>query len=241
MSASTRPTPASCRRACRRAQRSIDCATPSAKASSRRSSSRSGRTARLPPGQPAAPVRLLAADRRGSADHPRRQPRRRRPAADAAQYQLLYADPNGPRDRTSRPSSRATTKADLTAFTILTPYGPNATRRRALVRDLRRPGRRLAPPAGHDGPRRRRRRGRRRRRDRVAADFPRTALFILVTTYLVLFVLLRSVLLPVKALRDEHAVDRGAASARWSGSSRTATCRRCSGSSRSGSSRRPSR
>ena len=36
--------------------------------------------------------------------------------------------------------------------------------------------------------------------DRVAADFPRTALFIVVTTYLVLFVLLRSVVLPAKAL-----------------------------------------
>ena len=36
--------------------------------------------------------------------------------------------------------------------------------------------------------------------DRVRADFPRTALFILVTTYLVLFVLLRSVVLPAKAL-----------------------------------------
>ena len=36
--------------------------------------------------------------------------------------------------------------------------------------------------------------------DRVAADFPRTALFIVVTTYLVLFLLLRSVVLPAKAL-----------------------------------------
>ena len=36
--------------------------------------------------------------------------------------------------------------------------------------------------------------------DGVAADFPRTALFIIVTTYLVLFALLRSVVLPVKAL-----------------------------------------
>ena len=34
----------------------------------------------------------------------------------------------------------------------------------------------------------------------VGADFPRTALFILVTTYLVLFLLLRSVVLPLKAL-----------------------------------------
>jgi RND superfamily putative drug exporter len=35
---------------------------------------------------------------------------------------------------------------------------------------------------------------------RVWSDFPRTALFIVVTTFLVLFVLLRSVVLPVKAL-----------------------------------------
>ena len=36
--------------------------------------------------------------------------------------------------------------------------------------------------------------------DGIAAGFPRTALFIFVSTYLVLFVLLRSVVLPVKAL-----------------------------------------
>jgi RND superfamily putative drug exporter len=36
--------------------------------------------------------------------------------------------------------------------------------------------------------------------DRVRADFPRTGLFIIVSTYLVLFVLLRSVVLPAKAL-----------------------------------------
>ena len=36
--------------------------------------------------------------------------------------------------------------------------------------------------------------------DKVAADFPRTALFILGATYLVLFLLLRSVLLPIKAV-----------------------------------------
>ena len=33
-----------------------------------------------------------------------------------------------------------------------------------------------------------------------AAEFPRTALFIIVSTYLVLFILLRSVVLPAKAL-----------------------------------------
>jgi RND superfamily putative drug exporter len=36
--------------------------------------------------------------------------------------------------------------------------------------------------------------------DRIAADFPRTALFIVITTYAVLFLLLRSVILPAKAL-----------------------------------------
>src|SRR5207342_1363453 len=36
--------------------------------------------------------------------------------------------------------------------------------------------------------------------DGIGAGFPRTALFIIVTTYLVLFALLRSVVLPVKAL-----------------------------------------
>ena len=77
--------------------------------------------------------------------------------------------------------------------------------------------------------------------DRVAADFPRTALFILVTTYLVLFLLLRSVVLPAKALVMNTLSIVAPASGRWSGSSRTATCRRCSASSRSGSSRRPSR
>ena len=69
-----------------------------------------------------------------------------------------------------------------------------------MVADLRRPGSAVAPPAGMtalvgggaadvtDVV------------DRVRADFPRTALFILVSTYLVLFVLLRSVVLPAKAL-----------------------------------------
>ncbi len=116
------------------------------------------------------------------------------------QYQLLYADPNGPRDRFVGATLAATTRDDLTAFTVYTPFGPNRDEGRALVRDLRAGAGPLAPPAGMEllvgggaadvtdvvG--------------RVAADFPRTALFILVTTYLVLFLLLRSVVLPAKAL-----------------------------------------
>jgi RND superfamily putative drug exporter len=116
------------------------------------------------------------------------------------QYQLLYADPNGPRDRFVATALAATTKGDLTAFTITTPFGPNRDEGRALVSGLRDPTGSLAPPAGMTvlvgggaadvadvvG--------------RVAQDFPRTGLFIVVTTYLVLFLLLRSVILPIKAL-----------------------------------------
>jgi len=117
-----------------------------------------------------------------------------------SQYQLLYADPNGPRDRFVATALAATTKGDLTAFTITTPFGPNRDEGRALVRDLRSSAGPLAAPADMtvligggaadvadvvDG---------------VAADFPRTAIFIIVTTYIVLFALLRSVILPAKAL-----------------------------------------
>jgi RND superfamily putative drug exporter len=116
------------------------------------------------------------------------------------QYQLLYADPNGPQDRFVATALAATTRGDLTAFTLTTPFGPNRAEGRALVADLRDPTSELAPPPGMrilvgggaadvadvvDG---------------VAAHFPRTALFIVVTTYLVLFALLRSVVLPAKAL-----------------------------------------
>jgi RND superfamily putative drug exporter len=122
------------------------------------------------------------------------------PRMTLAQYQLLYADPNGPRDRFTGTVLAATTRADLTAFTITTPFGPNREEGRALVRDLRSGTGPLAAPPGTkilvgggaadvadvvDG---------------VAADFPRTAAFIIVTTYLVLFALLRSVVLPAKAL-----------------------------------------
>jgi RND superfamily putative drug exporter len=122
------------------------------------------------------------------------------PRLTVEQYQLLYGDPNGPRDRFVATALAATTRGDLTAFTLTTPFGPNRAEGRRLVEDLRDPHGALAPPPGFailvgggaadvadvvDG---------------VAADFPRTALFILITTYVVLFALLRSVVLPAKAL-----------------------------------------
>jgi RND superfamily putative drug exporter len=116
------------------------------------------------------------------------------------QYQLVYSDPNGPSDRFVAAALAATTRGDLTAFTLYTRFGPNRDEGRALVGDLRGGSASLAPPAGMavliGG-------GAADVTDvvaRVAADFPRTALFIVVSTYLVLFLLLRSVVLPAKAL-----------------------------------------
>jgi hypothetical protein len=116
------------------------------------------------------------------------------------QYQLLYASPSGPPDRFTQEALAATTRGDLTAFTITTPFGPNHAEGRALVRDLRAALGPLASPEGMtvlvgggaadvedvvSG---------------VAAEFPRTGIFILVSTYVVLFLLLRSAILPLKAL-----------------------------------------
>ena len=122
------------------------------------------------------------------------------PRLTLAQYQLMYATPTGPPDRFVQQALAASTRGTLTAITIFTPYGPNEQPGRDLVRELRSGVGPLKPPAGLtvlvgggaadvedvvSG---------------VAADFPRTALFIVVTTYLVLFLLLRSVILPLKAL-----------------------------------------
>jgi RND superfamily putative drug exporter len=122
------------------------------------------------------------------------------PRLGLAQYQLLYANRAGPPDRFVQQALSATTKGDLTDFTITTYFGPNDAAGRGLVRDLRSGTGPLAPPNGTTvlvgG-------GAADVEDVVSgigADFPRTAAFILVSTYLVLFLLLRSVVLPIKAV-----------------------------------------
>ena len=122
------------------------------------------------------------------------------PRITLAQYQLLYASPAGPPDRFVSAALESTTRGNLTALTVYTPVGPNNDASRALVGELRDPAGPLAPPAGFTvlvgG-------GAADVDDvvsRVWADFPRTALFIVLTTFLVLFVLLRSLVLPIKAL-----------------------------------------
>ncbi len=122
------------------------------------------------------------------------------PRLTLTQYQLLYNGPGGPPDRYLQLQLAATTRGDLTAITIYTPFGPNRDEARALVRDLRAGSAGLAPPTATavlvGG-------GAAEVTDvveRIGSDFPRTAIFILLTTYLVLFALLRSVILPLKAL-----------------------------------------
>ena len=122
------------------------------------------------------------------------------PRITLAQYQLMFGSPAGPPDRFVQAALAATTRDDFVLFTVFTPFGPSRQEARDLVADLRLPDGPLAPPVGAtvlvgggaasvvDVV------------DRIAADFPRSALFIIVTTYLVLFLLLRSVILPAKAL-----------------------------------------
>ncbi|MEO6350542.1 MAG: MMPL family transporter, partial [Candidatus Limnocylindrales bacterium] len=116
------------------------------------------------------------------------------------QYQLLYSAPGGPADRFVADVRVRTTSDDLASFTVYTPYAPNRAEAQALVAEMRDPTSDVAPPSGMQvlvgG-------GAAEVRDvvnRIAADFPRSAAFILISTYLVLFVLLRSVVLPAKAL-----------------------------------------
>ncbi|MEO5704746.1 MAG: MMPL family transporter, partial [Candidatus Limnocylindrales bacterium] len=122
------------------------------------------------------------------------------PRLTLGQYELLYRASGGPPDPYIGAILGASTRGDLTGFTIYTPYGPNEAVARELVRDLRADAGPLAPPSGTTvlvgG-------GAADVEDVVtgiAAEFPRTAIFILVTTYLVLLLLLRSALLPLKAL-----------------------------------------
>lgn len=122
------------------------------------------------------------------------------PRLSVTQYQLLYADPSAVPDRYVATRLALSTRDDLTFVQVFTPFGPNDLAGRALVREIRDPASPLAPPGGFHvlvaG-------GAAEVEDvvaRIAADFPRTALFILVTTYLVLLLLLRSVVLPAKAL-----------------------------------------
>ncbi len=193
-------------------------------------------------GQPGRPVRLLAPPRGGPARRPRRQPRRRRPAADARAVPAALRRP----ERAARPlrADRAGRDDPRRPDGV---HAHHAATARTATRDGRSSptcGRRaapLAPPAGMTVAGRWRRRGRGRRRrprpgrlpaDRAVhhrLDLPRPV---------------RPPALGRPAGQgagDEHAVDRGQLRGAGLDLPGRQPVRRCSASSRSGSSRRPSR
>ena len=169
------------------------------------------RRARRRPGEHRGAVRLLAPARGRPADRPRRQPRRRRPAADARPVPAPLRRPGGPpRPIRRRRRSRATTKGDLTAFTLYDAVrpeprrGPGARRATCATRTgaARATGRATVLVGGGaadvedvvDA-----RRAPTSRGPRCSSSSRPTSCCSL---------LLRSVVLPAKALVDEHAVDR---------------------------------
>ena len=127
-----------------------------------------------------------------------------------AQYQLLYDSPTGaPPDRYVQQLLSVTTNGDLTAVTITPAQGPNRPDTRALVAELRAATpdavgagevTALTPPAGLttlvgggaaeivDVV------------DTISSEFPRSALVVILATLIILAVLLRSIVLPIKAV-----------------------------------------
>ena len=198
-------------RRCRRARRSTGWRASSARASSRRSSWPCGPSARRP--RPRTSPRCTTTRAawpptrasRASTSLVDVDPRLTPVAVQAALRQPDRATATGIVQR----RWRATTKGDLTAFTIYTPVWPEPRR---------------GPRAGRAICVHRAGRSRRRRAWQcswvAARPMSRTsspgrgrtsrgpALFILVATYLVLFVLLRSVVLPAKALVMNTPLDR---------------------------------
>ena len=132
------------------------------------------------------------------------------PRLTRTQYQLLYSSRGStPPDRYAAQILSLTTAADLTAVSITPTYGPNRPESRALVSELRaaHPGTvgagtrsAITPPDGLDalvggGP----------AEivdvvDTISQEFPRSAAVVILATLLILAVLLRSILLPIKAV-----------------------------------------
>ena len=128
------------------------------------------------------------------------------PRLTLTQYQLLYGDPAGPPDRFVQAALGATTSGDVTAFTDHHRVRDQPAEAPELVEDLRAAERPARAAGGPDSP------GGGGAADvvdvvdRIAADFPRTAACSSSSPpILVLFVLLRSMVLPAQGAGHEHA------------------------------------
>ncbi len=118
------------------------------------------------------------------------------PRLSKVQYQLIYSIPDKIQDLFLQGYLRAYSKDDTTLFSVVSKYAPNSEETKALVSKLRNSavgnGMTLQVTGGTAGI-----------MDVVESiygTFPYAALVIVMSTYIVLLILLRSVVLPLKAI-----------------------------------------
>lgn len=118
------------------------------------------------------------------------------PRLTLGQYEILYYDPSRITDQYARLAAKQLASGDVTLVEVQGRASPSSEEARGLVRDVRAIARDYAMRTEVDG-------AAAQIEDEVTRlydEFPRALLFILATTYVVLLPLLRSVILPLKAL-----------------------------------------
>jgi RND superfamily putative drug exporter len=118
------------------------------------------------------------------------------PRISREQHLLLYADPRSVREPYARAVLQELTRERFTLIRVVTRYGQTADESKDLVRAIRNTplgaGMNFLVDGGSAGVV--------DYADRLYQDFPRALAFILLSTYVVLLILFRSVVLPLKAL-----------------------------------------
>jgi RND superfamily putative drug exporter len=118
------------------------------------------------------------------------------PRLSDQQYQLVYADPAHVTDPYARAAVDATERGDVLVARVTSRYGQTDERSKELVRALRAtpppPGTRLLVAGGTAAVL--------DYADRLYAQFPTAALFVVGAVYLVLLFTFRSVIIPLKAI-----------------------------------------
>jgi RND superfamily putative drug exporter len=118
------------------------------------------------------------------------------PRISREQHLLLYADPQSVREPYARAVLQELTRERFTLIRVVTRYGQTADESKDLVRAIRNTplgaGMNFLVDGGSAGVV--------DYADRLYQDFPRALAFILLSTYVVLLILFRSVVLPLKAL-----------------------------------------
>lgn len=120
------------------------------------------------------------------------------PRLTRVQYQLVYdtPDPNQIGDAYARAAAQATVRGDTVVARVTSRFSQTDDRSKALVRSIRA----TPPPEGFKVLVGGATAGVVDYADRLYADFPRAALFVVAAIYVVLLLTFRSVLLPIKAI-----------------------------------------